>query len=417
MNKKTVFSHCRVFTLTISLLVLTQVALSTDIGSSAAAPNSIPAPSNPEKEDILKSVPSVPDELKVKEVTDNAPAPIDPIISPGQQGALKTAPITNSLAPSVPPDPATNADKEAVLAQVAEPNAVHPNVAQLEKRIAVLEDEVQALLAKQGKPSQVKAPFEVVDSDGRVMLRVSNDAKADMLYMGSGLVLMNYTAEQRGRVIVSSSGGRAIMNAEVKSAEIMVESAKYTTRMGSGPNGEGNGFFVRDAGGVAANGSATPTKPLAEIAALAGKKVALRLYDDAGNAVVSAGTNPAAAGAGTVKVANTKGEPVAFLGTSEDGESGALGVAKNGKNTAALLSDPRMVVLYNDAGEAITTLAKSQEGTGEGGNITIRQPDGEGIFSAGYNAELGGGDACVYRAKKQNVFCLGIAVPGMGTGH
>ncbi|OQX11371.1 MAG: hypothetical protein BWK73_17910 [Thiothrix lacustris] len=411
MNENTVFLHLSVVVLAISLLVFAPVALSTDIGSSPAAPSSIPAPPNPEKEDILKSVPSAPDELKAKEVTDNAPAPIDPIISPGQQGALKTSPITNSLAPPVPPD------KEAALASVAEPNAVHPNVAQLEKRIAVLEDEVQALLAKQGKPSQVKAPFEVVDSDGRVMLRVSNDAKADMLDMGGGLVLMNYTTEQRGRVIVSSSGGRAVMEADAKSASIVVESAKYTTRMGSGPNGEGNGFFVRDAGGVAANGSATPTKPLAEIAALAGKKVALRLYDDAGNAVVSAGTNPAAAGAGTVKVANTKGEPVAFLGTSENGESGALGVAKNGKNTAALLSEPRMMVLYNDAGEAITTLAKSQEGTGEGGNITIRQPDGEGIFSAGYNADLGGGDACVYRAKKQNVFCLGIGVPGMGTGR
>ncbi len=169
----------------------------------------------------------------------------------------------------------------------------------------------------------------------------------------------------------------------------------------------GHGLFVRQIAGQSAN-------TLAEIADQPGKKVALRLYDDAGKVVVSAGTNPTTNGSGTVMAANTQGENVAFLGTSTDGQTGVVSVAKSGKDTAALISEPRMIVLYNDAGEAITTLAKSQEGTGEGGNITIRQPDGEGIFSAGYNAEAGGGDACVYRAKKQTMFCLGIGVPGMG---
>ncbi|QLQ32775.1 MAG: hypothetical protein HZT40_15595 [Candidatus Thiothrix singaporensis] len=120
--------------------------------------------------------------------------------------------------------------------------------------------------------------------------------------------------------------------------------------------------------------------------------------------MVSAGMNPATGGSGTVMTANTSGENVAFLGTSVDGASGALGVSKAGKNTAALLSEPRMIVLYNDAGEAITSIAKSQEGAGEGGNITIRQPDGEGVFSAGYNAEMGGGDACVYRVRSRMCF-------------
>ncbi len=410
MNENTVFPHLSVVVMAISLLVFTPVALSTDIGSSPAAPSSIPAPPNPEKEDVLKSVPSAPDELKAKEVTDNAPAPIDPIISPGQQGAIKTSPITNSLAPPVPPD------KEAALASVAEPNAVHPNVAQLEKRIAVLEDEVQALLAKQGKPSQVKAPFEVVDDKGIALMSVAVTNGITQLTLGDLGTTARFKIQgiSASMIVTANEQNYVMLNSSKDGSRAMTRGAGITTSIGRFADGI-NGIVITDTGGVTANGSNQAEKSLAEIATLPGKKVALRLYDETGNAVVMAGTNPAAAGAGTVKVANTKGEPVAFLGTSENGVDGALGVAKAGKNVAAMLAEPATVALYNQAGLPIATFSKN-EGT-EGGNVTTRDPSGDGVFSAGYSEGENGGQACVYRAKKQNVFCLGIGVPGMGTGR
>jgi hypothetical protein len=311
----------------------------------------------------------------------------------------------NSLC-SPQPEKSPNPEKEAILKTIGE---LKP--AEMVSRLVDLELRLNKLEASR---NTVQAPFTVVDKNGRVILSVSTSGQGnDYLVMGAtgepGIFLQR-NAEYARLTARVSADNRAYLNADhSKGATAAAEHANYASGLGTSMTG-GHGLFVREIAGQSVN-------TLAEIADQPGKKVALRLYNEQGKAVVSAGINPATGGSGTVMTANTKGENVAFLGTSEDGESGILGVAKKGKNTAALLSEPRMVVLYNDAGEAITTLAKSQEGNGEGGNITIRQPDGEGIFSAGYSEERGGGEACVYRAKKQNVFCLGIGVPGMGTGH
>nr|WP_315492020.1 hypothetical protein [uncultured Rhodoferax sp.] len=66
------------------------------------------------------------------------------------------------------------------------------------------------------------------------------------------------------------------------------------------------------------------------------------------------------------------------------------------------------------SGAAIATISKSDKS--EGGNVTARNPSGDGVFSAGFRADVGGGEACVYRAKAQNTSCLGIGMPGMGVG-
>jgi len=323
------------------------------------------------------------------------PPPPKPVPTPELPPPPKPIPT-----PELPPPPKLGWSKE-----------------EMEARILELEDKLHEIETNSHK---VKAPFEVVDDKGNLLMKISNEAIGTRLLMSSPET-QNTVAIVAGkmdsRVALTSVSNSSVIKASEKGSGIEIHNADIHAVLGSGDDGR-DGLIINSPGVM-------PTTPatdgsgqmVAEISTQTGKKLALRLFDDKGTLVVSAGSNPSAAGAGTVKVANTKGESVAFIGTSENGESGALGVAKNGKNTAALLSEPRMIVLYNNAGEAITTLAKSQEGTGEGGNITLRQPDGEGVFSAGYNAELGGGDACVYRAKKQNVFCLGIAVPGMGTGH
>ena len=80
---------------------------------------------------------------------------------------------------------------------------------------------------------------------------------------------------------------------------------------------------------------------------------------------------------------------------------------------SGLSGGERLVAAYNKSGNAVVTIGKSENS--EGGNVTARDPAGDGVFRAGHNTAVGGGDACVYRAKRQNVFCLGVGMPGVGT--
>lgn len=296
--------------------------------------------------------------------------------------------------------------KEAIARLQQQQPGGNPNPAPPANNDARL-DALEARIAKlEASRNTVQAPFKVVDAAGKTLMSITNENNLPRLRLGEpGKAMVQLLLDgDAARVMAVSDGNTSYLSADANHSQAILKSNGIRTTLGSAEEGV-NGVLISNA---------DSNQPLGEMALRSGKKLALRLYDEAGKVMVSAGMNPATGGSGTVMTANTSGENVAFLGTSADGATGALGVSKAGKNTAALLSEPRMIVLYNDAGEAITSIAKSQEGAGEGGNITIRQPDGEGVFSAGYNAEMGGGDACVYRAKKQNVFCLGLGTPGMG---
>lgn len=296
--------------------------------------------------------------------------------------------------------------------------SAHISIREMGKRISTLEALIQDLQQqKQANTNKVTAPFQVVDSAGRVILEVgSNDQEGDFLRMGGfpePAIHLRRLGDRADVAVGTGNDSRVLMTAKKEGTQALaVEESAYTTRIGSSADGSGHGLFIRDGGGKDASGNVTPTKPLAEIASLEGKKVALRLYNEQGKAVVSAGMNPAAGGAGTVRVANTKGENIAFMGTTPEGENGAVGVAKNGKDVIAMLAEPRLVAVYNDTGAPIVSMGKSDKS--DGGNLTARSPTGDGVFSAGFNSVEGGGDACVYRAKKKSDFCLGIGVPGMG---
>lgn len=297
--------------------------------------------------------------------------------------------------------------------------SAHISIREMGKRIAALE----ALLEKQGDTTRIKAPFEVIDNKGNLIMRVNNNGSL------SALILHSQEKENSAAIATGSLGSRlmladganlALVEANTDGSHVSVTSADVKALLGSGDDGR-DGLVIQTPGIVPAaqenaaagdNQSAGGGQMSAEISTQTGKKLALRLYDDNGIMVVSAGSNPVAAGSGTVRIANTKGETVAFMGTTLEGEHGAVGVAKAGKDVAAIFSEPRMIAVYSDTGAPLATMGKSDKS--EGGNLTARSPTGDGIFSAGYNSAVGGGDACVYRAKKQSDFCLGIGVPGMG---
>ncbi|WP_040839485.1 hypothetical protein [Thiothrix nivea] len=298
------------------------------------------------------------------------------------------------------PDPQRQAEKDELLKQIGEmkPADMVSSLVDLELRLRQLE----------ANRNTIKAPFKVVDNNGRVILSVTTDNQgSDYLVMGEQgkpSILLQRNGEYARLSARISADNRAYLNADTATgASAAAEHNHFASGVGTSALG-GSGLFIRQVQGQAA-------LPAAEIAALPGKKVALRLYNEQGKAVVSAGMNPAAGGAGTVRTANTKGENVAFMGTTSEGENGAVGVAKNGKDVVAMLAEPRLVAVYNDTGAPIVSMGKSDKS--DGGNLTTRDPAGEGVFSAGYNSAVGGGDACVYRAKRQNTFCLGIGLPGM----
>lgn len=86
-------------------------------------------------------------------------------------------------------------------------------------------------------------------------------------------------------------------------------------------------------------------------------------------------------------------------------------MADSAQKTTTLKTDneklkQRVAALENASGAAVATMSKSENS--EGGNVTARNPAGGGVFGAGHRGDLGGGEACVYRAKRENIFCIGI---------
>lgn len=297
--------------------------------------------------------------------------------------------------------------------------SAHISIREMGKRIATLE----AMLEKQGDVIRIKAPFEVIDKAGNLIMRVNNNGTLTALTLSSQ-EKKNTVAIATGvlgsRILLTNDSNSALLEANNDGSHVAVTNADVSALLGSGDDGR-DGLVIQTPGvapiaqenpDTGGNQSAAGGQMGAEISTQTGKKLALRLYDDKGTMIVSAGSNPAAAGSGTVRIANTKGETVAFMGTTLEGEHGAVGVAKAGKDVAAIFSEPRMIAVYSETGAPLATMGKSDKS--EGGNLTARSPTGDGVFSAGFNSVEGGGDACVYRAKKQSQFCLGIGVPGMG---
>lgn len=67
-----------------------------------------------------------------------------------------------------------------------------------------------------------------------------------------------------------------------------------------------------------------------------------------------------------------------------------------------------LVVIRSPDGTALATLGN---GSGGGGNVTLRDPGGNGVVSAGYVAgDSGPGAACV---EHKGTKCLGIGLTGM----
>lgn len=317
-----------------------------------------------------------------------------------------------------------------------------PGPAADDKRLAALEARVAKLEEQQGS---FKAPFKVVNGAGVALFTVSEDGRVTVGTDGQAAIVMKATGADNALIQLSAASKKMLMLADGgNGAKLQLnDGADAAVELNTS---QGNNGFIRVAGGKSMaiinadpsnaatfhlqagpdGGLSLSSKPdnlgllvqkagknAASLGALPGKGVALRLFSESGQQVVAAGANPAKGGAGLVSV--SAGDKAAAMLTSEPDGSGLVqSFAADGTGAAALVGKERAAVVYNQAGNAVATISKSDKS--EGGTVVARNPGGEGVFVGGYRADVGGGESCVYRAKAQNTFCIGIGMPGMGIG-
>ena len=263
-----------------------------------------------------------------------------------------------------------------------------------DERIAALEARIAAI-----ESGMLKAPLTVLGTGGKPILRLS--AEGTLLLGSDNANLVALIANPGSPARVGVQNREAIVQMSAGNGKATVEVF----------NGEPNNVMLvasaTDLGVVVEKNG----QPAAGLGAVPGKGVALRLYDKGGKQVAAAGENPATPGAGIVTVGNGARNSAA-LAANSDGSGVVHAFASDGTVGSGLIGADRMVAAYNKSGAAVVTIGKSENS--EGGNVTSRDPTGDGVFRAGFNSAVGGGDACVFRAKKQQTYCLGLGVPGVG---
>jgi hypothetical protein len=138
---------------------------------------------------------------------------------------------------------------------------------------------------------------------------------------------------------------------------------------------------------------------------------AVRVYKDGGPFV--AGVGQARGGTGLVAVMDEGGDLIASMSARDR----SIAVYENNQAAAGVVLDESggTVAVYQGT-QAVAYLTRSSHGNG--GNVTLADGKGFGVFSAGAASD-GGGEACLNRVTgggKQRNVCLGVELPSMGLG-
>lgn len=289
-------------------------------------------------------------------------------------------------------------------------------------RLAAIEARLQALEARQpggggAAPLKLKLPFLLHDDQGNLVFAIDNAGISykptghhSSFLLGDGELLLA-SGNNFARLSADPSEASMLVHNSVANSEIAlkaeaesrvtVSNRTQTAELGTGD--EFAGFRLSSQGQRAA-----------EIGTAPGKGVALRMFNSSGNVVAGAGSNPNAGGAGLVFVGSGKTTNAAIIAAQADGSGQVQTFNSAGKVTTGMIGQEQVIAVYGTSGQPIATMSKGENS--EGGNITARNPNGEGVFTAGFRGDVGGGEACVYRASSKGLYCLGLGLPGMGIG-
>lgn len=287
--------------------------------------------------------------------------------------------------------------------------------------------------AGRNTPSRVMAPFQVVDSRGQVIFEVGapgqgsignyNDALiynsagkpvVDMLATADGgvihassgsnweksYVVMSGTSDFFGVSITQNGGPRArLQSSDADGASLAVYGGDKTKPVAQLGQGKGGGDLqIYDGGGSS----------VAELAAQdSGAELKLAKSSDATTYVATAASSK-----GVGVAVRKAGTQSAFMGAADNG--GIVRIFSNGHATpvATMTASERgsgLVGVYNHSGTLVSFLTESTNAGG--GNVTTADPNGNGVFSAGYD---GGSDGAACVDRKQHLHCLGIGLPMSG---
>ncbi len=299
-------------------------------------------------------------------------------------------------------------------------------------------------------PSTVKAPFQVVDKQGKTILQVGEGDRGAFLYSSSGKRVVSLTATDRdggvggGMVAVHSEDNYnnrvAMESTKNESALTVVKNNKSNVAIGTleGENSASVKLYREDgtkpavtleshSDGGALSVFGSTDKPVATLQSDAGdgklwvsdksgQQVAGLFAKDGGGVVkvMKAGdpntyTALNAINAGLGVMVRKSGAKMAFMGaTGDSGEKGSVYVYSGTENPIAGMTSFKgggLVAVFS-ATAAIAMLSESDKHPG-GGEVSVTDPSGNGVFAAGYSGD--GGEACVNR--KSGLKCLGVGLP------
>lgn len=259
--------------------------------------------------------------------------------------------------------------------------------------------------------NRVRAPFEVVDEVGRVIFTVySENGRPGIIVGHPDAAFIDIGLSESGPAIALYDGADVVASLSNDGV-----SGGYNLQIGSEQEGRtyvgksplGSGFYFVHGSGSAGVGT------------FADRPTGLRVLNSDGVFASGVGLNPSFPSGGIVVVASNANN----VGLMAGGPGG--GAVEVLPSTG---SDARASINCADAGggkciagvrnAAGISVARLQESSNSGGNVTVTDPGGDGVFSAGA-ANDGGGEACLNRVtgggEARNV-CLGIELPSMGLG-
>jgi hypothetical protein len=285
-------------------------------------------------------------------------------------------------------------------------------IAALERRVKQLEGKLRA----RGDSVQIRAPLEVTDAGGNVVLRVGGDsvdyAGAPVSILSrSGLggtvalyrneeaiVQLGASAEGNGKILALGADGSGLIADGSEGLSV------YAARPGLVP-----GKVAQLSASPRGTGELTLRNSDTEIAELG--DFGLRLWDPATAGQPTAQLGPGPRGNTALRIFNPAGTPVAALGVEPDrGDSGALVVGNSqGIVNAAVLSGERAAIMVTDGSGPVAQLTVDEEG---GGVIQVLNA---GVSVAALTKAASGGMLQLASDEGVPMVEAGVRADGLGT--
>jgi hypothetical protein len=261
-----------------------------------------------------------------------------------------------------------------------------------EKPVSILSGDTAPGAPKSPPPAplhtnKVRAPFEVVDEQGRTLMLVTSAAQGGT----RGIKLFN---DQRQQIAVMNAIGDGGLIKVIK-AGTDIEGVSMSTI-------EGPQMTLREGG-----------KERAILGRTKGGRIAFWVNSSQGVQLAALGESPIAGGGGALRILGTGGKPLVSLDSPPEGGAVHVFTGDGRFRPAAsmLVENGKGVIgVFGASGNAATALTESDLFSGAG-RLYVNDAGGGWAFAAGLTNT--GGNACVNR--KTGLWCVGVNIP-MGIG-